>query len=324
VTFATREKAAFDVSDDGTLIYSISGIMLGENQIVTVDRTGRVRPLVEEASTWAQPRISPDGQRLLLRRAAQPDCHVWLYDLNRRALTRLTFEGDNHGPLWTGGGSSVTFSRATSGVPFRTAMRQAVDGGTPAAALFDPPHPMVAQSWSGDGRWLALTRDDRLDRNDIWIFDAAMSAPPEPFLHSPFSENWPAFSPDGRWLAYTSDETGRDEIYVRSFPGPGGKVQISTEGGQGALWSSQGDELFYASGSKMMRVGIRTASTIAAGVPEVLFEGAFAWERPRNYDISPDGQTFYMLRPAGEVTDQDGLIVVVDWFEELHRALPVR
>ena len=105
---------AFDVSNDGTLIYSISGIMLGQNQIVAVERTGRVRPLLEEASTWAQPRISPDGRRLLVRRAGQPDCHLWLYDLERRALTRLTFEGDNHGPMWTNGGNTFTFSRATS------------------------------------------------------------------------------------------------------------------------------------------------------------------------------------------------------------------
>ena len=315
---------AYDISNDGTLIYSISGIMLGQNHIVAVDRVGRVRPLLEEASTWAQPHISPDGGRLLVRRAGQPDCHLWLFDLERRALTRLTFEGDNHGPMWTDGGNTITFSRATSAALIRTPMRQVVDGGVPPSVLFTPPHPMVAQSSTRDGRWLALTREDRTDRNEVWIYDTANPKPPEPFLQSSFSEDWPAFSPDGRLIAYTSDETGRNEIYVRAFPGPGGKLQISTEGGQGALWSHRGDELFYAAGSKMMRVAMRTSPTLSAGVPEVLFEGEFAWERPRNYDISPDGQTFYMLRPVGGVTDRAGLIVVVDWFEELRRAVPVR
>ena len=145
------------------------------------------------------------------------------------------------------------------------------------------------------------------------------------FSEHRFDEAEPRFSPDGRWLAYMSDESGRYEIYVQSYPGPGGKWQISTEGGTEPVWNPNGRELFYRSGDKMMAVEIATRPGFAVGTPRMLFEGRY--EAPPfpivNYDVSLDGQRFLMLKPSEEAASAPTQInVVLNWFEELKQKVP--
>jgi dipeptidyl aminopeptidase/acylaminoacyl peptidase len=146
----------------------------------------------------------------------------------------------------------------------------------------------------------------------------------QPFLRTQFDEAVPRFSPDGRWLAYISDESGRFEIYVQPYPGPGRKWQISTEGGTEPVWNPNGRELFYRSGDKMMAVDIATQPGFAAGTPRKLFEGRY--ELPpfptTNYDVSPDGQRFLLLKPIEQEAASTQINVVLNWFEELKRRVP--
>ena len=149
---------------------------------------------------------------------------------------------------------------------------------------------------------------------------------PSPFLQTPFSEAEPKFSPDGRWLAYVSDESGRREVYVQPFPGPGGKWQISTEGGTEPVWAGNG-ELFYRneSGDKMMVVDITTEPTFRAGNPRLLFEGFYQGGIGGNrafYDVTPDGQRFLMVKAGEQETEAMQINVVLNWFEELKRLVP--
>ena len=155
---------------------------------------------------------------------------------------------------------------------------------------------------------------------------------PQPFLQTPFNERNARLSPDGRWLAYVSDESGRYEVYVRPFPGPGGKWQISTEGAAEVTWSPKGNELFYRTGEqreKMMVVDIQTQPAFSAGKPRQLFEGPYASDATAgswaaDYSIAPDGQRFLMLK-AKEQQQQTALTqinVVQNWFEELKRRVP--
>ena len=125
------------------------------------------------------------------------------------------------------------------------------------------------------------------------------------------------FSPDGQWLTYLSDETGRVEVYVRSFPGPGGKWQISTQGGARPFWAKNGRELFYREGNKMMAVPVTTQPTFRAGAPTLLFEG----ESRVSYDVTPDGQRFLTIQ-KGEQEAATQINVVLNWFEELKRLVP--
>jgi Tol biopolymer transport system component len=133
------------------------------------------------------------------------------------------------------------------------------------------------------------------------------------------------FSPDGRWLACVSNESGRYEIYVQPYPGPGGKWQISTEGGTEPVWNPNGRELFYRSGNKMIAVDIATQPSFAAGKPKVLFEGQYEPTvfTNSNYDASPDGHRFLMLKPSEQEQSAPTQInVVLNWFEELKRRVP--
>ena len=133
------------------------------------------------------------------------------------------------------------------------------------------------------------------------------------------------FSPDGRWLAYSSNESGRSEIYVQAYPGPGGKWQISTEGGTEPLWSRNGRELFYRNGNRMMAVDITTQPNFSAGKPKLFFEGQYepTLVSNANYDISPDGQRFLMLKAIEtEAAAPTQINVVLNWFEELKQKVP--
>jgi hypothetical protein len=149
---------------------------------------------------------------------------------------------------------------------------------------------------------------------------------PQPFLGTPFNEGGAQFSPDGRWLAYVSDESGRPEIYVQPYPGPGGKWQVSPEGGTEPAWNRNGRELFYRSGNKMMAVESTLQPSFAAGKPRVLFEGEYrSTAYPQlgtDYDVSADGQRFLMVKETERAQSTAQINVVLNWFEELKRRVP--
>jgi Tol biopolymer transport system component len=145
------------------------------------------------------------------------------------------------------------------------------------------------------------------------------------FLQTPFDEGAPVFSPDGRWLAYSSDESGRREVYVQPYPGPGGKWTISAEGGSEPVWNRNGRELFYRSGDRMMAVEIVTQPSFSAGRPKLLFEGRYlpSTVQTANYTVSPDGQRFLMVKPrAADESAPTQINIVLNWFEELKRRVP--
>jgi hypothetical protein len=147
---------------------------------------------------------------------------------------------------------------------------------------------------------------------------------PQPFLRTPSVETAPCFSPDGHFIAYASDESGRVEIYVRPYPGPGGKSQISIGGGSEPVWNPKGGELFYRAENKMMVVDVTTQPTFSAGKPKMLFEGPYV-PTPRSfpdYDVSPDGQRFLMLKPSQQTQSPAQINVALNWFEELKQRVP--
>ena len=179
-------------------------------------------------------------------------------------------------------------------------------------------------SWSPDGQLLAFVEVNPTTGYDIWVLRLS-DRKAQPFLRTPFNETAPRFSPDGHWLAYISDESGRYEIYVQPYPGPGGKWQISTEGGTEPVWNRNGRELFYRSGDKMMAVDIATQPAFTAGKPRMLFEGPYVPTPVTipNYDVSPDGQRFLMLKPSEQAQAAPTQInVVLNWFEELKQKVP--
>jgi Tol biopolymer transport system component len=146
---------------------------------------------------------------------------------------------------------------------------------------------------------------------------------PRPLLHESWREGLAVFSPDGNWIAYASDAEGRLEVYVTPFPGLGKKEKISTDGGCFPVWSRDGKELFYRNGDKMMVTTIETEPEFRVAGSDVLFEGQYLTSGGGpNYDVSPDGRQFLMVKESGEQAGTNQLIVVVNWFEELKRLVP--
>jgi serine/threonine-protein kinase len=179
-------------------------------------------------------------------------------------------------------------------------------------------------SWSPDGETLAFLQEDPAGIIDILLLhmgDRSITR----FLNSRFEEMYPEFSPDGRWMACASDESGRSEVCVQAFPGPGAKLQISNAGGSEPLWSRNGRQLFYRWQNQVWAVDVQAGSSISAGKPRLLFEqpGYLRSAPNRGWDISPDGRRFLMVkvdeREAEPVTE---MILVLNWFEELKRLCP--
>jgi eukaryotic-like serine/threonine-protein kinase len=157
---------------------------------------------------------------------------------------------------------------------------------------------------------------------DIWTVGLG-DRKARPFLKTHYNEAAPKFSPDGHWLAYTSDESGRWEVYVQPYPGPGGKWQISTEGGTEPVRSPAGRELFYRAGNRIMAVAVNLQNGFLAGKPVALFEGPWLSTRGalQQYDVSPDGKRFLMLKAAEEDHGAQKIIVIQNWLEELKRRM---
>jgi serine/threonine-protein kinase len=314
--------AQYSLSATGSLIYIPGGVQADQRGLVWVTRNGAEHPVAAPARAYVYPRLSPDGQRVGVG-ITEEDSQIWLYDFSRETLTRITFEGhQNLNAIWTPDGKWVAIQSNREG-PLNIFWQRA-DGSGGLEHLITSEYNNFPMSFSPDGQLLAFGEVNPTTGYDIWVLRLS-DRKAQPFLRTPFNESAPRFSPDGHWLVYISDETGRFEIYVQPYPGPGGKWQISTEGGREPVWNPNGRELFYRNGDKMMAVDIATHPGFAAGKPMVLFEGGYspAPGTGNNYDVSPDGQRFLMLKPREQ--DQPAptqINVVLNWFEELKQKVP--
>jgi Tol biopolymer transport system component len=305
-------RAAFTVSDNGVLAYRSGGGTVPLT-LAWVSRNGTEQRIAAPAHNYVLPRLSPDGQRLAVG-IEEAEGQIWVYDLSRDALTRLTFEGTgNVDPVWTPDGKRIVFKGNRNRLFW-----QPSDGSGAAEELTSSELSSnnVPGSWSPDGQELSLTEDRAVRK--IWILPLK-DRKPHLFVDTPTYDTAPRFSPDGHWIAYSSNESGRYEIYVRPYPGPGGKWQISTEGGSEPVWNPKGHELFYRQGQKMIAVDYSAQPMFSVGKPKMLFEGPYV-PTPRSfpdYDVSPDGQRFLMVKAPEQAQAPAPINVVLNWYEEL-------
>jgi len=314
-----RGGAHFAVSATGTLAY-IPGTAEGSARtMVWVDRQGVADPVPAAPRDYEYPRLSPDGGRLAVAIAGRD---IWTYDIRRDALARLTLAGAGMtvAPVWSPDSKRIAFLSGRGGST--NAFWRMSDGSGGAERLTTHDHLTAPSSFSPDGQLLALTENNPESGRDIWVLNLA-DRETHPFLSTRYEETAATFSPDGKWMAYASNESGRREVYVQPYPGPGGKWQISTDGGQEPVWNPRGNELFYRSGRSMMAVAIDTESGFTPGTPQRLFDGPYmpSVYSFANYDVSPDGQRFLMLKRVG-TGDVTQITVVLNWDEELKRLVP--
>jgi len=304
------QSRPFGLAADGTVAY-VPVANGGSNlwSLAWVDRTGRESPIVDVGGNFDNPRLSPDGTHLAFRRPA-PNCDLWSLDLTRGSTTRLTLEGDNHGPAWSEDGTRVTFTR--NGEPPRL-LSVAADGGAaeqvgdPRALAFLGRQDVHLTAWrSRSGDALVRTAED--------TYAVSRNAEPKLLGHPAFEDAQAVFSPDGGHVAYASDESGRLEVYVQSYPGGAPRFQVSTEGGSEPVWARSGKELFFRQGRRLFVVDVATSAALALGRPKLLFTGNYLrGSLAANYDVSKDGTRFVMVKGPTSA-GHDEIVVVLNAF----------
>lgn len=314
-----RDRRSSASTRNGSLIYAPGKPTGTDYRVVWVDRTGTATPLIEEPRAYFHTRLSPDGRSLAVS-VNHANMSLWVYDTTRGALTRLVSAFNNWNPIWTPDGEQVTFRSDAEGAGdiFWTA----ADGGGQPERLSDSEFVQIPESWSPDGRTLAFREFSPDTRNDIWMLSLDDERTARPFLQSSANETYAAFSPNGRWIAYTSDESGRREVFVRSFPDPSAKRQVSTEGGFDPLWNPNGRELFYRRDGQMLAVETKTDGELVLGTPRLLFESDSYLSQGSSYDVSGDGKRFVMIDRGKSVPPPSELVLVQNFAEELKRLVP--
>jgi eukaryotic-like serine/threonine-protein kinase len=311
--------AEFAVSPSGTLTYLTGASVRGA--LALVDRRGTTRVLTELVGA-ATPRFSPDGRLVLLTSIEQRTTDVRIYEVARGTLTRISFEGNAIYPEWTRDGRRVAYSWQPLAGPVRDRdiFWARADGSGEGEPLFRAAGAQWEVAFAPGDTLMAVRQVEPASATGRDIFVVRVDSPQtvRPWVRTVFDERALAMSPDGRWLAYVSNESGRDEVYVRAFPQPSGRWQISSGGGTEPRWARSGREMYYRSGDSLVSVQIAAAgASLSVGARSVLFVRPFAANASTvNYDVHPGNQQFVML--AGG-TAQPSLVVAVDWFDELRR-----
>jgi eukaryotic-like serine/threonine-protein kinase len=312
VASTDRGTAQFSISDNGTLVY-VAGSAVDRNlSIYWMDAEGKFSPLRETPAEYGSLALSPDGKRLAMDIRALKKTDIWIYDLERDTLTRLTFAADaadgNFRPVWTPNGERIVYNSSEKGKAQNLWWIRSDGGGSPER-LTQSDSIQISGSWTPDGKTLAFAQLNPGTGMDLMTLSVDGSektgwkpGQPKTFLNTTFLETDPEFSPDGRWIAYISNESGANEIYVRPFPGPGGKTQISTGGGSLPQWSRNSKELYYIASTrdKIMTVSYSAiGDSFRAEKPRVWSSGQIS-ERG-SYVPGPDGKKIGVLKSPGAV-----------------------
>jgi Tol biopolymer transport system component/predicted Ser/Thr protein kinase len=311
----SNRQAEFSASQNGVLAYT-SGASGATYQLTWMDRSGKVLGTLGAPGGFSRPAISPDGNTVAVDRRDPGSglTDVWLYDMMHGTNSRFTLGPQlgpqiNDAPVWSPDGGHIAFRANRDGVS--NVYRRATTGAAQEEALDKAPRAKFPTDWSRDGRYIVeemLAASSTLD--DIWVFPLFGDRKPFPYLQTEFNERFAKLSPNGQWLAYQSDESRRYETYVQTFPKPGGKWQVSTNGGERPVWSRDGKELFYLSADgKMMAVEIKGGQNFERGAPKPLFDvrlNAEAW-----FDVGKDGR--FLVPVQIEQAASAPMTVVVNW-----------
>jgi Tol biopolymer transport system component len=322
----------YSIGPTGHLAYLPGGIVpYPDARLVTVDQDGRVTPLAVPVRSYDPAlRVSPDGRRVAVPIRSLSEQSLWLYDLSRGVLTKVTTDREVTWPAWTPDGQRVGFLWLHDGTS-QFAWQPADGSGSPERLADD----VLLTSWAPDGQeGVGVTRYDI-----IGVTTREGTAQVRPILATPAREGWPAISPDGHWLAYASDVSGQLEVYLQPYPAPGPRTQVSIDGGSSPAWHPSGRALFFLAQTdprdparrRMMIVDVDLRGGPRLGTPRQLFEFrtadlGFACTPVRCYDVARDGQRFFVtqLIPPAPTPPVTHITLIQNWVEELKAKVPTR
>ena len=310
----------FDVSRTGALVF-IAGTGSAELELVSVSLDGSVEPLPLPHDAYSVPRISPDGTKLAVTigRAYGTDNDIWIYDLETGVFSRFTFGQSMWNPVWSRDSRRLYFASGLAGK--QGVMVKPVDGSQNRELIFHSEKPFYPLSVSPDEKKMVLAQVGGSGDGDIFILDLQKEAQPRNLFNSATYEYGGLISPDGRYLAYGSNETGRLEAFISSYPDLIGKWQVSNRGGHYGYWSPDGRFLYFnSSQAKMMATPIQTKPVFSIGQTRALFDVSqivLPNQPTLNYDISPDGKHFIMIRNIGYDSSTTKFNVILNWLAEL-------
>jgi serine/threonine-protein kinase len=304
----------FDVSPTGAAVYVPGFARPRERSLVYVDRSGRASPVTTAKRAFFGPALSPDGRRIAVVVEGLEDT-LWVLEVTSGTLNRLTFDVDVNGVRWTADGRSLVYTGNADGA--RSAYRIAADGSGKPELVFGRDEWWINDTAPRpDGSGLIVCAQNV--RGHDLLFVRAGSQTPEPFLATPAEERGPEFSPNGSYLVYSSNESDRGEVYVRPFPGPGPKRQVSTGGGVLPRWSRDGREIFYwevGQVGRLMRVSFEPGTEPKIGKPQALFEVPLAMVD--DYSVAPDAQRFVMVKREAEEESPLQIVFIPGFLDEM-------
>jgi serine/threonine-protein kinase len=316
----------FTVSDSGVLGYMPGPSVGGDTPMQMMDRQSTYTLFKAKFGNWLDVRLSPDGGRaaMVVRdRAAE----IWIYDLGRDLLSRLTTYGAMHSaPAWSPDGQRVAFGSSRGSEPMYMEWR-AADGSGATERILTSRLNQRPSAFHPSGRYLAFEEFEAETNIDLKVLPIAgrTFGTPLTIANTPHREVDAAFSPDGAWIAYMSDESGRGEVYVKPFPRLNNRLQISQGGGRAPVWSRTRSEIVFAQNDQLMAVDFTTAGGVfRAGKPRAWAEGRVALRGPaRMFDLHPDGNRV-ILAPSPSSREMDAMrldkmVLVFNFFDELRR-----
>lgn len=325
--FSTRYSvASFSVSQNGVLVY------LGKSsgsapELALFDVQGKKKASFGQPEVFVTAKLSPDMNTIALDlyEISARNADVWLLDIVRGVRTRFTFDGSVDAyPVWSPDGKRIAFS--SNRHSRYDLYEKNADGAADERLIFASSFLKTPSDWSRDGKFLLFTSNgDQESKADLFVVPMVGDRTPFPFVQTEFSEGAGAFSPDGKWVAYQSNESGKNEVYVRPFPGPGAKWQVSNNGGFAPRWNENGREIYYLNRAKVMAADVHGRDqnftvgavreyfdpTVVSGVSIQLGAGTFR-------DISPDGRSILLSVTKGRLATAP-LTLVMNWHEALKR-----
>jgi serine/threonine protein kinase len=308
---ASNGDAVFGVSQNGTLVFEPGSFASVRRNLVWMDHKGNAKSITADVKPFSSPAVSPDGRRIALTLMAST-FDVWVYDLERDALTKFSFGADDYRPRWSRDGKMVAYDSSKTG--HQEVFVKQANGSGPERKITEGPENKALYDWTVDNREVIFGRENKDSGWDIYAALIEGNHQVRPLVQGPFNQDDARVSPDGRWLAYVSDESGQHEVFVQGMDDPNTRIQISIEGGTWPRWARSGRELFYISGSKVMAVTLGLGKNLTPSKPIFLFEDKIRWD---SYDVGRN-DNFVVARNAQVQGSGTQINVVLNWFEELN------